>query len=386
MYVLGNCVDARVHEAIVCESTREGDPRFLGGRYAPDVDRQLELAVRAVVRACYSARDDLVSFRERLLDRLGRAVPIEAAFFAAADPDTLLFTYASVDDPLASAGAQFLANEFGEVQDVNRFVDLARAVKPVATLDRATAGRRNASTRFREIMAPLGFGDELRVALRTGGLTWGFLCLHRAGKAGFTQSEIALVERVAPHAAEAIRRIVAEALECAGECAREAGVLLATDDCIVALTDAAAMWLEELGLSASPGDPVPLPLRAAVRRLEAIERGSVPRGPAFLKWMSRRSSLIEFHAARLRSGKVPATTAITIAPANPTARSDLRLAAYHLTPAQRRVAELVLQGRSTRQINGELGISEYTVQDHLKAVFDKVGVASRRELVAALLR
>jgi DNA-binding CsgD family transcriptional regulator len=45
----------------------------------------------------------------------------------------------------------------------------------------------------------------------------------------------------------------------------------------------------------------------------------------------------------------------------------------------------VLLGRSTQQIVSELHISSHTVQEHLRAVFDKLGVASRRELVATLL-
>ena len=61
------------------------------------------------------------------------------------------------------------------------------------------------------------------------------------------------------------------------------------------------------------------------------------------------------------------------------------LDALGLTPAQTRVASLVLRGRSTREIVNELRISSHTVQEHLRAVFDKLGVASRRELVATLL-
>jgi DNA-binding CsgD family transcriptional regulator len=65
--------------------------------------------------------------------------------------------------------------------------------------------------------------------------------------------------------------------------------------------------------------------------------------------------------------------------------SSMILDAHGVTPAQSRVAALVLQGRSTQQIVNDLAISSNTVQEHLRAVFDKFGVGSRRELVALLL-
>ncbi|HET6986890.1 MAG TPA: LuxR C-terminal-related transcriptional regulator [Kribbella sp.] len=57
---------------------------------------------------------------------------------------------------------------------------------------------------------------------------------------------------------------------------------------------------------------------------------------------------------------------------------------HGLTPAQQRVTELLLQGFSTRQIVERLCLSPYTVQEHVRAAYDKV--CSRRELVTALLR
>jgi DNA-binding CsgD family transcriptional regulator len=60
--------------------------------------------------------------------------------------------------------------------------------------------------------------------------------------------------------------------------------------------------------------------------------------------------------------------------------------AYGLTDREQAVTALVCRGHSTREIADRLHISAHTVQDHLKAIFDKVGVRSRRELVAAILQ
>lgn len=54
-----------------------------------------------------------------------------------------------------------------------------------------------------------------------------------------------------------------------------------------------------------------------------------------------------------------------------------------LTPAQREVYELLLRGFSTRKIADELDRSEFTVRNHIKAVFKKLGVNSRVALMTS---
>ena len=51
---------------------------------------------------------------------------------------------------------------------------------------------------------------------------------------------------------------------------------------------------------------------------------------------------------------------------------------------ERRVTELVAQGLPTTDIGQRLHLSAYTVQDHLKSIFDKTNTGSGGELVAHL--
>lgn len=62
------------------------------------------------------------------------------------------------------------------------------------------------------------------------------------------------------------------------------------------------------------------------------------------------------------------------------------VALFGLTAREADVAALVCEGFTTERVSQELGISEYTVRQHLKAVFGKVGVARQSELVSLISR
>jgi DNA-binding NarL/FixJ family response regulator len=91
------------------------------------------------------------------------------------------------------------------------------------------------------------------------------------------------------------------------------------------------------------------------------------------------------HASRLNSSAAGAI-AVVIEPAHPRHVAPLLLSSRGLTPRKSDVALLVPHGASTRAISAELHLSPYTVNDHLKSIFDKVGVRTRRDLVAHILQ
>jgi DNA-binding CsgD family transcriptional regulator len=76
---------------------------------------------------------------------------------------------------------------------------------------------------------------------------------------------------------------------------------------------------------------------------------------------------------------------VVIEPASSASVAPLVLTTWALSPREQDIAMLVLRGASTRDIAATLCLSPYTVKDHLKSIFDKSGVRSRRDLVARVL-
>ena len=123
-------------------------------------------AVRDIVRLSHEGLDS-TTLRLEAVRHLRRAVPVDSFWFATSDPATLLFTGSVVEEIPDDVTPAFIVNEFLQ-DDVNKWVDLARSSPPVNSLYTATVGKPDTSLRYRQILAPLGFGDELRAALLDG--------------------------------------------------------------------------------------------------------------------------------------------------------------------------------------------------------------------------
>jgi DNA-binding CsgD family transcriptional regulator len=341
-------------------------------------------AERALVRACHGGLD-VDALRDALLASLRAVMPVDAAFVATADPETLLFTGVYAEAPLDTATAAFLDNEFG-TRDVNRFATLATSRQHVAGLDDATGHQRSASPRYRDIMRPLGLGDELRAALVVDGRCWGYLCLHRQdGRLGFTAEEAATVARLVPHLAAGLRHAVRLQAPASGDRVPP-GVVLLADDLSVIAVNAHAEYLLSLVEDRSPRQlPLPVAVYAAASALTALERRTSVAAQPSTRIPTSAGPWLSLHASRLEADAGHGPIAVVVELAEPQATASLLLSAHGLTPREADVARLVLRGLSTTAIAESLYISRNTVQDHLKAVFDKTGVHSRRDLVGQFL-
>ncbi len=343
--------------------------------------RTAERSRRDIIRFSHAGLDSR-ALRLAVLGRLRKVIPIDAFWCATVDPATLLFTGSLIEGIPESVTPAFLANEFLH-DDANKFAHLAGGVPAVRSLHDATGGDLAASARYREILAPLGWGDELRAALLTGGACWGVMCLHRErGTPAFSAAEAAFLAHLTPHIAEGLRAaLLLDNADTVRETDGPGLLVLADDFSIVATTPTAERWLAELGDWPRRAE-APQAVRAVAARLWALERGE--NTPAALmprvRIRTRAGDWVVLHAARMSGAD--GGTAVILERAQPLEVAPLILQAYDLTEREARVAELVLRGMATGEIAAALAISALTVQQHLKAVFDKTGVNSRRALVA----
>jgi DNA-binding CsgD family transcriptional regulator len=334
----------------------------------------------AIADACRSGLDP-DALRAVVLPKLRRVVPIDALWWATVDPATLLFTRAHRDNLPEEIGPYFVENELlGD--DANKWTDLARSRLGVRTLVDATGGKLDRSARYRDIFRPLGLSDELRVVLRTRGTCWGYMCLHREGPEGFTVAETRFVGRVASDLAEGIRLGLLARDAVSGRDNAPGLVLLAHDGSIVDSNGSGDLWLDELR---HPTSDRLLPIEVYAVAAELRRAGDSLASPPRLRVRTRAGRWVVIHASWLGL-QARETVAVIIESAAAVEIAPLLMAAYGLTPRERTVTGLVCSGLSTREVASRLHLAEDTVQDHLKSVFTRTGVRSRRELVATILR
>jgi DNA-binding CsgD family transcriptional regulator len=269
-----------------------------------------------------------------------------------------------------------------------KFARLARARSPVDSLGVATGGDLARSPRYQEILAPMDLGDELRAALVVGSKCWGFMCLHRERSSpNFTPAEAAFLAKLTPHLAEGLRtaHLIGDG-RVSSLPPEGPGLLLLGDDLsLAAITPAAEGWLAEVAKSDWPGSlELPEAVYAVAARLLALERGDRHTPPEPMPRMRLRTASgrwVVLHASRLRAADTEGKIAVIFEEARPSEIAPLIVDAYGLTKREGEITRLVLRGLSTAEVSEELHITPNTVRDHFKAIFDKVGVRSRRELV-----
>lgn len=342
---------------------------------------------RDVIRLCYTGLDSR-TLRIEIMKQLRKVIPIDVFFFTTADPATLLFTGAVVDEILERVTPQFLENEFLH-DDVNKFSWLARNPTPVGDLMQATQSELEQSPRYRDILAPLALGDELRAALITSGTCWGFMCLHRdRSNPHFTATEAAFLGRLTPHIAEGLRKALLLGSTTGTPAPEEPGLLLLAEDLsVMAINPAAERWLAEVAETDWPRKhALPYAVSAVAARLLALEQGTIAEADLIPKVRLRTISghWLVLHASRLSGPGTQKPIAVIFEVARPVEIAPLIAQAYDLSRREGEIVQSVLRGLSTGEMVDAFHISSHTVQDHLKAIFEKVGVHSRRELIGQI--
>ena len=325
-------------------------------------------------------RRALPDFTRSATRALRRAVPFDGTCLLTLDPATLLPTGEVVENALPSQAMIRLTEiELGE-RDYNKFTALAHGPRSAASLSHVTAGDLDRSLRQRELRRPSGFADELRTVLSDATGTWGALTLLRERPSPyFTAAEVRFVASVAGLLAEGLRRSALLDATTGSTDEGDAGLLvLGADDAIQTANRAADRWIDELGGS---GAALPLVVHAVAGQARATLAGDERLARARVRASSGRWVLVR---ASLLGDAPLSPVAVMIEAARAPDLAPMIAAAYGLRERERRVTELVAQGLSTHDIADLLHVSTYTVQDHLKAIFEKTGTRSRGDLVARL--
>ena len=340
---------------------------------------------RALDRIADLARHghDVVTFWNEVTEVMTPLVPhYMGPCWYTVDPASLLMT-SHFNPAMPELPHEWLELEYyGE--DVHDLATVARSHSGVSTLHGATAGDPTRSPRWQANME-MGGDQELIVALRTrSGDSWASLGLYREpGEPLFSEEEIGFFRAAAPSLGEGARRalLLGEAHDPDGPDAPSLLVLSAEGE-VQSSTPGVERWVSDLpGGDWDAGRLPTAALAVAQRALRTAESVDSPGEVALARVLSKSGTWVVLHGATLVSDG-PTRVAVIVEPAHPARITPLLMSAYGLTEREQEVTRLVLQGDSTAQIAERLTVSPHTVQQHLKNVFEKTGVRSRRDLVS----
>ncbi|MDL9978818.1 helix-turn-helix transcriptional regulator [Microbacterium sp. ASV49] len=345
--------------------------------------------VRGDVDVLSRAGLDLDEFLGEMTETMHRAVPWEGICIGTLDPASLLLTSGRKYGALArmdTEDALFAVLEY-TMQEPSSFRALAQTELTAIGMHETMPAQVDRSERMNTLIRPIfGFGDEARVLFRDDVGTWGAMAIMRDEDAPkFSAEDVEFLASLSDSLARGVRGgILARLSESDGADAGTRGpavIIVDREGEVTQISVGAEERLAQFHSSPNVIDPmgVVFALVAAARRHASAPGTMMPR----TRVRTASGQWLVIHAAPLASrGGVTGDVVVTIEEARPPEIVELVVAAFRLTARERDVTRLVLQGFETKEIAASLFVSAYTVQDHLKSIFDKAGVRSRRELVA----
>ena len=324
---------------------------------------------------------------EQALAWLARSVGYDAARALAYDPAAMIAVSFVANDRLDwDAAVSACWNKQAEA-DASHFRALARSKSHVELVTaEPRQGRQNPY--WQNLLLPGFWRHEMRAAAVDGhGYCWGSITAFRNGQRPFRERDAATLGRELHQIAAQLSRAMVDG-PVASLPANAASLWLSDDGELLSTTPTGRDWLARLQTPEMPQRAQAI-LAALTARVTAAAARSGQAGsprPVSVRLRGGQGQWIVLHGERVIAlPGVAHGISVVIGPAGTACVLPLLAAAYRLTGREREVVSGVLAGLSTRQISARLHITSYTVQDHLKAIFTKLGVTSRGELAHHLV-
>jgi DNA-binding CsgD family transcriptional regulator len=327
--------------------------------------------VERVCRTNLSAK----ALREQLLTLVGETIPYDGHLFALTDPVTKVPSAPHADVPMVPWPRLPELIRWRYLTEVNRADRLLG--KPASSLLTATASPEE-SLIWRHVQSEIGVVDTAMVAFGDRYGAWGLLELWRT-TVPFTATELDLLTALAPAVTTGLRgsvaRTFAEPVADIGTTG-PAVIVLGPDLVVRSQTDDAAAALFRLLPPDEPMTPIPAAAYNIGGALIAQEQG-IPVGEPWSRVHLGANRWVTVRASRL-GGDI----AVSIEPSTPAERMDLFARSHGLSTRESEVVALLAVGLDSKEIAGQLFLSEHTVNDHVKAALAKTGTRTRQVLLA----